>query len=76
MTIELVAEAEVFGHCVVLESSVKNLDHIVLVRTSKDLKVLEVTHVSLLILPEGDGGDQARPLQPQGEELGRGIGVR
>ena len=76
MTIELVTQAEVFRHRVVLETRVQKLDHVVLVGSSENLEVLEVTHVSLLVLPEGDVGDQAWPLQPQGEELGRGVSVR
>ena len=76
MTIELVTEAEVFRHSVILEASVQQLYHVVLVLSPEDLEVLEVAHVSLLILPECDVGHQAGPLQPQGEELGRGVGVR
>ena len=76
MTIELVTETEVFRHRVILQTRVQKLDHVVLVGSSENLEVLEVAHVSLLVFPECDVGDQTGPLQSQGEELGRSVGVR
>ena len=69
-------QAEVFRHRVVLQTRVQNLDHVVLFGSSENLEVLEVAHMSLLVFPERDVGDQTWPLQPQGEELGRSVGVR
>ena len=76
MTMKLVAETEVLRDRVVLETRIKKLDHVVLIRTPEDFEVLKVTDVSLLILPERDARDQGGPLQSEAEELRRRVGVR
>ena len=71
----MVPQAELLGRGVVLEAALQQLHHVVLVRAAQHAEVLQVADVRLLVLAEGDGGDHCGPLQPQGQELGRGVGV-
>ena len=48
---------------------VNKLYHVLVVETTVDLELLQVTHMCLLVLAKGDGFDDGRPLQLQCEEL-------
>ena len=76
LSVDSVVETEVFWDCVILETSIQNLYHVIIIFSSKHFEMFEVTHMSLLKLAEGDAGHYAGSLKLENQELWRSVRVR
>ena len=76
LLVDVVPQGEVFRDRVVLEASVKDLDHVVISRwANKHLEVFEVADMGLLKLAKGDVGHYGGSLQLEDQELRWSVGV-
>ena len=75
LLVEMMSEGEVLCYGVILQASIQDLNHVILLGTSEHFEVFQITNMSLLVLSKRDVRQYSGSLQLQHQVLWRGVGV-